>query len=209
MGPGLPDGHREKPAVASKIARFFRVWAGRLTARAAPSNNSEQQTRHVQVSKDSFHSEPSTQDKADNRPLNRPHSKSSQPRFSRPYFSSIRAAAAGDDLPEHESQELTPHHVVLLAERDHAGGAPSPGCVPAIRRCCACSSPIRDGPTRRYRRPWACRSEASDRPEPERSSGCGKNSSGRARSPSRSTERERDGRQGRARSRRDRHPAPR
>lgn len=120
MGPGLPDGHREKPAVASKIARFFRVWAGRLTARAAPSNNSEQQTRHVQVSKDSFHSEPSTQDKADNRPLNRPHSKSSQPRFSRPYFSSIRAAAAGDDLPEHESQELTPHHVVLLAERDHA-----------------------------------------------------------------------------------------
>ena len=35
---------------------------------------------------------PSTHDKADILPLSSPHSKSSQPRFSRPYFSSISAA---------------------------------------------------------------------------------------------------------------------
>src|SRR6266511_1637716 len=49
--------------------------------------------RAYQVSSDSSHSAPITQASADNRPLNRPHSKSSHPRLLLPYFRSIRRAA--------------------------------------------------------------------------------------------------------------------
>lgn len=42
------------------------------------------------VSSDSFHSDPSTHARAERRPLISPQSKSSHPRLSRPYFSSIQ-----------------------------------------------------------------------------------------------------------------------
>ena len=51
------------------------------------------QFRVVQVSSDSSHSLPITQESADSLPLKSPHSKSSQPRFFRPYLRSMRFAA--------------------------------------------------------------------------------------------------------------------
>ena len=47
-----------------------------------------------QVSRDSFHSALITHTRADIRPLSRPHSKSSHPRFFLPYLASIRLAAS-------------------------------------------------------------------------------------------------------------------
>ena len=75
------DGSRQAET-AFQRARF-------TTARPGPPYGSG----GSQVSSDSSHSEPSTHDNADRRPLGNPHSKSFQPRFFLPYFRSMRRAA--------------------------------------------------------------------------------------------------------------------
>jgi hypothetical protein len=51
------------------------------------------QATFSQVSSDSSHSEPRTQDNAESLPLSKPHSKSSHPKLFLPYFRSMRRAA--------------------------------------------------------------------------------------------------------------------
>ena len=86
--PGQPD---------SRVSRTRTGQAQRQTV-LRPSGSARRQRACAQfgdyVSRDSSHSAPNTHDRADIRPLSQPLSKSSQPRFSRPYFSSIRAAAS-------------------------------------------------------------------------------------------------------------------
>lgn len=87
--PGLSVSRKSSAATASPMSPTS--FASKV--KESPGTALAIQILSHQVSKDSSHSAPRTHDKADIRPLKRPQSKSSQPRFFFPYFLSMRRAA--------------------------------------------------------------------------------------------------------------------